>query len=114
MATAARGSRSARPGGATPARRTRPLSRDYGGDPRSAELAKSIGRHQRVISEHEGAMLTAIAEFNRAEAWRGDGALSMRDWLVAHCHVSRARARTLVEAAAKANELPALSEALSE
>jgi Domain of unknown function (DUF222) len=77
-------------------------------------LAKSIGRHQRVISEHEGAMLTAIAEFDRAEAWRGDGALSMRDWLVAHCHVSRARARTLVDAARKVNDLPALTSALSD
>ena len=59
-------------------------------------------------------MLLDIAEFDRTEAWRGDGSLSMRDWLVAHCHVSRARARTLVEAAAKANQLPALSRALSE
>ena len=42
-------------------------------------------------------MLREIAEFDRTEAWRGDGSLSMRDWLVARCHVSRARARTLVE-----------------
>ena len=68
MAGAARGSRSADPGGATPARRTRPLSRDYGGDPRSAELAESIGRHQRVISEHEGAML---ARHRRVRPSRG-------------------------------------------
>ena len=59
-------------------------------------------------------MLLDIAEFDRTEAWRGDGSLSMRDWLVAQCHVSRARARTLVEASAKANELPALAGALSE
>ena len=59
-------------------------------------------------------MLADIAEFDRAEAWRGDGALSMRDWLVAHCHVSRARARTLVESAAKAKDLPALAGALSD
>jgi hypothetical protein len=77
-------------------------------------LAESIGRHQRVISEHEGAMLGDIAEFDRTEAWRGDGSLSMRDWLVARCHVSRARARTLVDAAAKAQDLPALSNALSQ
>jgi hypothetical protein len=77
-------------------------------------LAESIGRHQRAISEHEGAMLLAIAEFDRTEAWRGDGSLSMRDWLIAQCHVSRARARTLVESAAKAIDLPALSGALSE
>src|ERR1700735_1422601 len=109
MATAARSTRPARPGGATPPRRTRPLSRDYGADPRSAELADSIGRHQRAISEHEGAMLLDIAEFDRTEAWRGDGSLSMRDWLIARCHVSRARARTLVDAASKEKDIPETS-----
>jgi Domain of unknown function (DUF222) len=91
----------------------RPRARDYGGDARSAELARSIAAHQRVISEHEGAMLGAIAEFDRTEAWRGDGSLSMRDWLVAHCRISRARARTLVTAAERVGDLPALSEALT-
>lgn len=114
MASTARRARQARPGGATPSRRTRPLGRDYGKDARSAELAESMAAHQRVISEHEGAMLRDIAEFDRTEAWRGDGALSMRDWLVARCHVSRARARTLVDAASEGRELPALSGALAE
>ena len=59
-------------------------------------------------------MLRDIAEFDRTEAWRGDGSLSMRDWLVARCHISRARARTLVDAAAKVKDLPALSGALSD
>jgi Domain of unknown function (DUF222) len=108
MATAARRPRPAPSGG------PRPLCRDYGGDPRSTELAQSIGAHQRVISEHEGAMLRDIAEFDRTEAWRGDGSLSMRDWLVANCHVSRSRARTLVGAAAKVKDLPVLSRALAD
>src|SRR6202012_653745 len=55
-----------------------------------------------------------IAEFDRSEAWRGDGALSMRDWLVASCHISRARARTLVDAASREKELPALSGPLAD
>jgi hypothetical protein len=114
MRSAARSARPAGPGGATPSRRTRPLSRDYGNDARSAELAESIGGHQRVISEHEGAMLGDIAEFDRTEAWRGDGSLSMRDWLVARCHISRSHARTLVEASKKVKDLPALSDALSD
>ncbi len=59
-------------------------------------------------------MLREIAEFDRTEAWRGDGALSMRDWLVAHCRLSRNRARILVESARRGEELPALSEALAE
>ena len=56
MATAARSARPARPGGATPTRRTRPLSRDYGGDPRSAELARqhraAPTRHLRARGRH--------------------------------------------------------------
>jgi hypothetical protein len=92
--------------------RSRPLTRDYGGGARSAELADSIAGHQRVISEHEGAMLREIAEFDRTEAWRGDGALSMRDWLVARCRVGAARARTLVESAGKVAALPRLTDAL--
>jgi Domain of unknown function (DUF222) len=59
-------------------------------------------------------MLLDIAEFDLTEAWRGDGSLSMRDWLIARCHVSRARARTLAESAAKVKDLPALSGALSD
>ena len=112
MASTARNARSVRSGGATPSRRSRPLSRDYGKDARSAELAESIGMHQRIISEHEGALIGDIAEFDRIEAWRGDGALSMRDWLVARCHISRARARMLVDASAKVKDLPALASAL--
>jgi hypothetical protein len=116
MGSAASATTSTGSGGATPhptsKRRGRPRARDYGNDPRSAELAASIGAHQRAISEHEGAMLREIAEFDRTEAWRGDGSLSMADWLVAHCRISRARARTLVVTAAKAGALPTLSEAL--
>lgn len=97
-----------------PRPRRRPLSRDFGNDPRSKELAESIAAHQRVISEHEGSMLREIAEFDATEAWRGDGSLSMREWLVARCHVSRARARTLVESAGRVAELPALSSALAD
>lgn len=59
-------------------------------------------------------MLTEIEEFDRSEAWRGDGSLSMRDWLVAHCRISQARARTLVTSAVKSTQLPALSRALAD
>jgi hypothetical protein len=99
---------------AAPEMRTRPLCRDHGGDARSLELAASIETHQRVVSQHEAAMLREIAEFDRTEAWRGDGVLSMRAWLVARCHVGASRARTLVDAAAHVDALPLLSDALSE
>jgi hypothetical protein len=95
-------------------RRTRPLARDYGGDARSLKLAGSIGGHLRAIAEHEGALLPEIAEFDDNEAWRGDGYLSMADWLVGVCHVGAPRARTLVHAAHRGRKLPALSAALAD
>ena len=70
--------------------------------------------HQRSISEHEGKLLHDVAEFDRTEAWRGDGALSMADWLVGFLHISRTRARRLVQAAQRVERLPALSTALAE
>jgi hypothetical protein len=95
-------------------RRGRPLCRDFVGDGRASELAESIAAHQQVISEHEGAMVREIAEFDGAESWRADGTLSMGDWLVARLHVSGARARRLVDAAARLSLLPALSSAVCE
>ncbi len=83
-------------------------------DPRSTELAESIAKHQRVISEHEGALVLEIGEFNGAECWRADGALSMTDWLVARLHISGSRARRLVAAAERLPLLPALSSAVCE
>jgi hypothetical protein len=93
--------------------RTRPLCRDYGTDPRATQLAESIAAHQQTISKHEGSMLGDIAEFDQTEAWRGDGALSMADWLVGRLHVSRSRARMLVEAARRGAHLPALRRTLA-
>ena len=58
-------------------------------------------------------MLEEIAEFSHSEAFRGDGALSMAAWLIEHCRISAAQARTLVTAAEKIEELPRLSDALS-
>jgi hypothetical protein len=98
---------------AEPRFRTRPLSRDRGGDARSAALAASMVAHQQAISVHHHAMLGEIAEFSRAEAFRGDGALSMAAWLSEHCRVGGAQARTLVAVAEKMEELPRLSDALS-
>ena len=97
---------------APPRLRTRPLSRDRGGDARSAALAESMVAHQRAISVHQGAMVGEIAEFARTEAFGGDGALSMAAWLTDRCKVSAASARTLVAAAEKLAGLPHLCDAL--
>jgi hypothetical protein len=55
-----------------------------------------------------------VAEFDRTEAWRGDGALSMPDWLVGFLHVSRSRARRLLQAARHVERLPELTGALAD
>jgi hypothetical protein len=94
--------------------RTRPLSRNRGGDARSVALAESMAAHQRAISVHQGAMLGEIAEFSSSEAFRGDGALSMAAWLSERCRMSGSLARTLVVTAEKLGGLPRLAEALGE
>ena len=57
--------------------------------------------------------LADIAEFDRAEAWRGDGAGSMIMWVTEQCGVSASTARQWVRAAADLADLPALSESLA-
>ena len=57
--------------------------------------------------------LADIAEFDVAEAWRGDGAGSMTMWVTEQCGVSASTARQWVRTAADLAELPALSESLA-
>ncbi len=59
-------------------------------------------------------MLREIAEYDQAEAWRGEGFLSMEAWLAGRCRMSSARARTLVSTARRTENLPALAGAVSE
>jgi hypothetical protein len=92
----------------------RPLCRDKGNDPRSAELAASMIEHQRQVSHHHHAMLQCIAEFDATQAWRGDGALSMASWLTQHCGISPVQSRILVATAERMGSLPRLADALSE
>ena len=57
--------------------------------------------------------LSDIAEFDEAEAWRGDGATSMVAWLTDRCGVSGSTARQWAKPAARLAALPSLSEALA-
>ncbi len=99
---------------ARPKMRTRPLARNHGGDARSNELAESMAAHQRAISTHHHGLLGDIAEFESAESWRGDGALSMQAWLTTTLRISGSMARALVVAAEKLKGLPRLADALSD
>jgi hypothetical protein len=93
--------------------RRRPPCRDFGGDARSKELALHIMRRSRQISALHREQLADIAEFDRAEGWRGDGAVSMVAWVTAQCGVSTATARQWVRSAANLESLPCLAEGLA-
>ncbi len=57
--------------------------------------------------------LTDIAEFDRAEAWRGDGAGSMIAWVTDKCGVASSTARQWVNSATHLEALPSLSDGLA-
>ena len=57
--------------------------------------------------------LLDIAEFDRAEAWRGDGSGSMVAWVTGQCGVSTSTARQWVRSAANLESLPCLAEGLA-
>ena len=93
--------------------RRRPACRNFGADPRSRELAGQIvDRSGRIASLHRE-QLADIAEFDRAEGWRGDGAVSMIAGVTGRCGVSTATARQRVRAATRLESLPCLAEGLA-
>src|ERR1700722_8117905 len=93
--------------------RRRPPCRNFGGDPRSQELAGQIVARARRISALNREQLADIAEFDRAEGWRGDGAGSMVAWVTGQCGVSTSTARQWVRSATKLESLPCLAEGLA-
>jgi hypothetical protein len=92
--------------------RRRPPCRNFGGDARSRELADRMAARAREISALQREQLADIAEFDQAEAWRGDGCTSMVAWVTAQCRVSAATARLWVRSAANLVTLPCLAEGL--
>jgi hypothetical protein len=93
--------------------RRRPPCRDFGGDARSQELAGRIVQRSRQISALHHEQLADIAEFDRAEGWRGDGAVSMVAWVTGQCGVSTSTARQWVRSAANLESLPCLASGLA-
>jgi hypothetical protein len=93
--------------------RRRPPCRNFGGDPRSQELAgRIVERAQRISALHRE-QLSDIAEFDQSESWRGDGAVSMIAWVTAQCGVSTSTARQWVRSAVNLESLPCLAEGLA-
>jgi len=71
-----------------------------------------VERSGRISALHRE-QLADIAEFDRAESWRGDGAVSMVAWVIGQCGVSTSTARQWVHSAVKLESLPCLAEGLA-
>ncbi len=69
-------------------------------------------RAGRIAALHRE-QLADIAEFDKAEGWRGDGAISMIAWVTAQCGVSTSTARQWVRSGANLESLPCLAEGLA-
>lgn len=93
--------------------RRRPPCRNFGGDGRSQELASQIVERSARISALHREQLADIAEFDRTEGWRGDGAVSMIAWVTGQCGVSTSTARQWVRSATHLESLPCLAEGLA-
>jgi hypothetical protein len=91
----------------------RPLCRDVGGDARSQLLAARLVTHGQAIAARQRVLLADIAEFDQAEAWRGDSAVSMADWLTERCGFSLGTAWQMVRTASRLESLPQLGDALA-
>jgi len=77
-------------------------------------LVSKVTQHHRAVSAHQRQLLSAVAELDRRKAWRIDGATTMVAWLVQRCAVTATTAREWVTAAQKLENLPKISEALSQ
>ena len=77
-------------------------------------LVSKVTQHHRAVSAHQRQLLSAVAELDRRRAWRIDGATTMVAWLVQRCAVTATTAREWVTAAEKLENLPKISEALSQ
>jgi Domain of unknown function (DUF222)/HNH endonuclease len=75
-------------------------------------LAANIVERSARISALHREQLADIAEFDRAESWRGDGAVSMAAWVTGQCGVSTSTARQWVRSAINLESLPCLAEGL--
>lgn len=98
--------------GGRPLRR-RPPCRNFGGDERSREVGERIVQRARALATLQREQLADIAEFDEAEAWRGDGSTSMVAWVTGQCRVSASTARQWVRSAANLTSLPRLAEGLA-
>jgi hypothetical protein len=58
------------------------------------------------LSSVAGELMPVLAELDKREGWRDEGAASLVDWIVQRCGVSRATARSWVNISASLDDLP--------
>ena len=75
------------------------------------ELTDSITQLFAAMTAAQRHLLAAVAEFDRREAWRPDGARSMADWLALRTSVSSGTAREWARVAEALESLPEIDAA---
>lgn len=78
------------------------------------QLAGNLDGLFRLRSAVDGRILVLLGEAERREAFRDDGATSAENWAVERFNVAVPTARSLVQVAEKAWDLPQLTEALAD
>jgi hypothetical protein len=78
----------------------------------TADLMDEAERLGRVLSSALGALLTAVGELDRREAWRAEGATSLGAWLTQRLGVAEATGRAWSNVAEKLWDLPHLAQGL--
>src|SRR5437868_6699472 len=80
----------------------------------SAERADAIDQLHALVTVTHSQLLQVVAECDRREDWREDGATSMADWLVARLGIAHRTAREWVRVARSLEELPRLAATFAE
>src|SRR5437660_12358609 len=80
----------------------------------TAERADAIDQLHGLMSAAHAQLLTLVADYDRRQDWREDGATSMADWLVARLGLSHRQAREWVRVARSVEEMPTLAAAYGE
>jgi len=79
-----------------------------------AERADAIDQLHALVTVAHSQLLQVVAECDRREDWREDGATSMADWLVARLGIAHRTAREWVRVARSLETLPRLAATFAE
>ncbi|HWC38678.1 MAG TPA: DUF222 domain-containing protein [Acidimicrobiales bacterium] len=83
-------------------------------DSTPGERHDAIDQLHALMSVSHSQMLQIVADCDRKQDWREDGATSMADWLVARLGVAHRTAREWVRVARSLEQLPALTVAYAQ